>query len=328
MAESFCTMPDPLTPADCDLRGYDFMPFYGVRYFRSSSYMQAAARNPRAGLAAMKLWWEAWSQVPCGSLPDDDIELGMLADFGTDHRAWAKAKEIALRGFVKCSDGRLYHKELCEIALDKFDLRLKSDEKRESDRERLKAWRAKQKNTGNQPNIETKSETDNETQTETVSETPGETDNETRFVAGKRVESRDISSLRSDVGCNAPDAPPEKPMEDRWQELGEEVIAAAGTDPSRSMVQTGGVRQWLADARAVGYGYDGARDIILGVVREKAKYGGRGKPPAWFDKPVSDAIRTGTISASGIQREPAQKPKSRYQQSVEIWDNVPDIEGV
>lgn len=119
MAESFCTMPDPLTPADCDLRGYDFMPFYGVRYFRSSSYMQAAARNPRAGLAAMKLWWEAWSQVPCGSLPDDDIELGMLADFGTDHRAWAKAKEIALRGFVKCSDGRLYHKELCEIALDK-----------------------------------------------------------------------------------------------------------------------------------------------------------------------------------------------------------------
>lgn len=208
MAESFSTMPEPLTPADCDLRGYDFMPFYGVRYFRSSSYMQAAARNPRAGLAAMKLWWEAWSQVPCGSLPDDDIELGMLADFGTDKRGWAKSKEIALRGFVKCSDGRLYHKELCEIALDKFDLRLKSDEKRESDRERLKAWRAKQKNGGNQPNIETKHETDIETRDETVSETTNETDDETRFVAGKRVESRDISSLCSDIESCSPSAQP------------------------------------------------------------------------------------------------------------------------
>lgn len=207
MAESFCTMPDPLTPADCDLRGYDFMPFYGVRYFRSSSYMQAAARNPRAGLAAMKLWWEAWSQVPCGSLPDDDIELGMLADFGTDHRAWAKAKEIALRGFVKCSDGRLYHKELCEIALDKYDLRLKSDEKRESDRERLKEWRAKQKKAGKQPNIETPIETPHETHSETVSETQDETTTETRFVAGKRVESRDISSLCSDIESCSPSAP-------------------------------------------------------------------------------------------------------------------------
>lgn len=119
MAESFCTMQEPLTPEDCDLRGYDFMPLYGNRYFKSSSYMHAASENPRAGMAAMKLWWEAWYQVPCGSLPDDDIELAMLADFGTDKRGWAKAKEIALRGFVKCSDGRLYHKELCEIALDK-----------------------------------------------------------------------------------------------------------------------------------------------------------------------------------------------------------------
>lgn len=325
MAESFCTMPDPLTPADCDLRGYDFMPFYGVRYFRSSSYMQAAARNPRAGLAAMKLWWEAWSQVPCGSLPDDDIELGMLADFGTDHRAWAKAKEIALRGFVKCSDGRLYHKELCEIALDKYDLRLKSDEKRESDRERLKEWRAKQKKTVKQPNIETPIETLHETHGETVSETQDETTTETRFVAGKRVESRDTSSLRSDVGCNAPR---EKPMIDRWQDLGQEVIAAAGCDPARSMVQTGCVRQWLSDAQGMGYGWSGAREIILATVTAKAQHGGRGKPPAWFDKPVRAAIETGTIDASGIKRDPPPKAKSRQQLAAETWANVPDIEGV
>lgn len=132
---------------------------------------------------------------------------------------------------------------------------------------------------------------------------------------------------KGDVGCNRA-TEIEKPITDRWQELGEEVIAAAGTDPSRSMVQTGGVRQWLMDAKALGYSYDGARELVLGVVREKSRYGGRGKPPAWFDKPVQDALRTGTIVATGIQREPVQKPKSRQQLAAETWANVPDIEGV
>lgn len=276
-------LPAPLTPPDCDLRGYDFMPFYGMRYFRSSSYMQAAAKNPRAGMAAMKLWWEAWSQVPCGSLPDDDIELGMLADFGTDQKGWAKAKEIALRGFVKCSDGRLYHKELCEIALDKFDLRLKSDEKREADRERLKAWRAKQKDGGKQANIETHPEAQDETNNETVSETQ----DETRFVGGKRVESREIiSSLRSDTPCGPPAPSKPSPRGSRlpadWTPTDADRAFALGLGLNPSDIAPQFADFWHAKAGAGGVKLDWAATWRGWCRRDAEKRGGpkpiAGKP--------------------------------------------------
>ena len=61
-------LPEPLSPPDCDLRGYDFMPLFGQRLFGSAFY-SLALTNPRAGLAGMKLWWEAWLQRPAGSLP-------------------------------------------------------------------------------------------------------------------------------------------------------------------------------------------------------------------------------------------------------------------
>lgn len=311
MAESFCTMPEPLTPVDCDLRGYDFMPFYGVRYFRSSSYMQAAARNPRAGLAAMKLWWEAWSQVPCGSLPDDDIELGMLADFGTDKRGWAKAKEIALRGFVKCSDGRLYHKELCEIALDKFDLRLKSGEKREADRERLKAWRAKQKNGGNQPNIEDNFETNDETKTETVTETHDETNIETRFVAGKRVESRDISSLCSDIESCSPSAQPTPRKTDPrgsrlpadWSPTDEMRTFALGLGLNPTDIGEQFRDYWLATAGAKG---------------RKADWGATWR--GWCRREAER--KPGTLLASSLPG----RPVSRQERVQEAFANAPRLE--
>ena len=44
-------LPAPMSPPECDLRGYDFMPLFGNRLFGSSLYAKAL-RNPRAGLAA------------------------------------------------------------------------------------------------------------------------------------------------------------------------------------------------------------------------------------------------------------------------------------
>ena len=121
--------PAPLSPADCDLRGYDFMPLFGNRLFNSHLYRKAI-RDPRAGLAAIKLWWVAWQQCPAGSLPDDDDDLAMLADFGLDTKAWAKVRDLALHGFVKCSDGRLYHPVLCTEAVKAFNGRRKERERK------------------------------------------------------------------------------------------------------------------------------------------------------------------------------------------------------
>lgn len=63
--------------------------------------------------AAVSLWCVAWHQVPAGSLPDDDR---LLARFSGAGPAWRKLREGALRGFVKCSDGRLYHSTIAEKA--------------------------------------------------------------------------------------------------------------------------------------------------------------------------------------------------------------------
>lgn len=131
-------LPDPLTPADCDLRGYDFMPLHGGKLFGSRFYMKSL-RNPRAGLAAIKLWWAAWQQCPAGSLPNDDDDLSILADFGTDTKGWTKCRDVALHGFVLCSDGRLYHPMLCAEAKDAYARRV-------SERERKAAQRAAKKN--------------------------------------------------------------------------------------------------------------------------------------------------------------------------------------
>lgn len=84
-----------------------------------------------------------------------------------------------------------------------------------------------------------------------------------------------------------------------WMRLGNEVLDAAGVDPAKSMVRTGEVRQWLADARDRGYGYDAAREVILSAIREKCERGaGQGKPPAWFRIPVQEALASGAIAAS------------------------------
>lgn len=63
--------------------------------------------------AAVGLWCRAWLQKPPGSLPHDDRVLASWSGAG---KRWAKVREVALRGFVLCSDGRLYHPVLCQDA--------------------------------------------------------------------------------------------------------------------------------------------------------------------------------------------------------------------
>src|SRR5690606_6486157 len=68
----------------------------------------------RAGLI---LWLKSYHQVPAASLPDDDVALARLAEFGRDVRGWKKVRDVALRGWVLCDDGRLYHPVVAEKAL-------------------------------------------------------------------------------------------------------------------------------------------------------------------------------------------------------------------
>jgi hypothetical protein len=116
-------MTAPLTPPDCDLRGLPFMPLDVVRLIDSDL---AALSTGEEFKAAVTLWCKAWLQVPAASLPDDDRILAHLSGAGP---RWKRVKDMALRGFVLCSDGRWYHSVIAEKAAEAWAFRLKQRSK-------------------------------------------------------------------------------------------------------------------------------------------------------------------------------------------------------
>lgn len=70
--------------------------------------------------AAVALWCKAWTQAPAGSLPADDRVLAHLS--GTGNR-WKKIKNMALRGWIQCADGRLYHQVVSEQVMTAWSAR-------------------------------------------------------------------------------------------------------------------------------------------------------------------------------------------------------------
>ncbi len=106
--------PEPLTPPDLDLRSFGYMPLEVVRLRDSDLVVLASGEEFRA---AVLLWCAAWHQVPAGSVPKDERMLANLAGFGRDIKGWRSVSDAALRGFVECSDGRLYHPVIADIAI-------------------------------------------------------------------------------------------------------------------------------------------------------------------------------------------------------------------
>lgn len=125
-------LPDPLTPPDCDLRAFRDMPL-DVQRLRDSDLM---LESPEAILAALHLWMAAWHQVPAASLPDDDRSLARYAGYGRSTRAWEEVRDAALRGWIVCADGRLYHPVLAQKANSAWRKRLEHEFVRARDRHR------------------------------------------------------------------------------------------------------------------------------------------------------------------------------------------------
>lgn len=146
-------LPAPLVLPETDCRGLDgFM--LNVERLMASELVALSTHEEIA--AALFLWCRAWKQLPASSLPDDDKVLAAFARLPLVR--FRKVRAAALRGFIKCSDGRLYHRVLAEEAAKAYAKSRRFKQKRETDAERLRRWR------------------------ETHSETPGETPPETRFV--------------------------------------------------------------------------------------------------------------------------------------------------
>nr|GAT43709.1 predicted protein [Mycena chlorophos] len=132
--------PEPLVPSCVDLQDFAFFPLDVVRLRDSMLAVEATGEEFRA---AVLLWCASWHQVPAASLPDNDAALAKYAGYGrTEMDAWLKVREAALRGFVKCVDGRLYHRTLSEKACEAWDGKLRLRHKRECERIKKASARA------------------------------------------------------------------------------------------------------------------------------------------------------------------------------------------
>ncbi len=132
-------LPDPMVPADVDLRDFGFMPLEVLR-LRDSDL--ATLANGEQFKAAVLLWCYSWHQVPAASIPEDDRILAKHSGAATN---WKKVKQEALRGFVKCSDGRLYHPVVAARAMEAWGRREEFREVKDNKDSRQKRWREKVK---------------------------------------------------------------------------------------------------------------------------------------------------------------------------------------
>lgn len=82
------------------------------RLLESDFWLSTNGEESRAGLC---LWLKSFKQLPAGSLPDDDTSLARLCQLAPDQ--WSSVRPKALHGWIKCDDGRLYHKTVSEKVL-------------------------------------------------------------------------------------------------------------------------------------------------------------------------------------------------------------------
>jgi len=119
-------LPAPLAHADLDLRDFAYMPLDVVRLRDSDLAASSTAEEFRA---AVLLWCASWHQIPAGSLPDDDMVLSRLAGFGRVVNEWREHKVGALRNWIKCVDGRLYHPTVSSKANEAWEAKQKQRER-------------------------------------------------------------------------------------------------------------------------------------------------------------------------------------------------------
>lgn len=124
---------EPLVSADVDLRDFDYIPLYADRLFNSDTWGLCDADEK---IAALHLWCSAWHEEPAGSLPNNDRLLASRAGYGVAVKSFLAVKKNAMRGWVLCTDGRLYHPVVASIALDVWKTKRKKKAENAADRAR------------------------------------------------------------------------------------------------------------------------------------------------------------------------------------------------
>lgn len=260
--------------------------------------------------AAVGLWCRAWKQTPPGSLPDDDR---VLAAFSGAGKAWPKVKGMALRGFVKCSDGRLYHSTLCDDVVRASKWKAESEagkagaaDRKRKEREKRSRLFAELKSRGVTPafNVPTAELRTLITQYVTPPVTPPVTVTVTAIQRQDRTgQEREDDGIGS-AGANRPHTDvsreTEKPQPDQLALLETKLREAAGwqNEPAPMLAVTGQI-QALIDAGAV------LETDVLPTVRALAPQC-RGRTSWKYFLNAIAQSRDDRISASTLVSQPRQ----------------------
>lgn len=285
-------LPDPMTPPDCDLRGLPFMQLDVVRMMDSDLFALSSGDEFKAAIA---LWCKAWLQVPAASLPDDDRVLAHLSCAGTK---WKKVKSMALRGWMKCADGRLYHPVVAEKALHAWKARV-------TQRERAaKRWHKQDKSQGIAEN--TASENAGAYATACEKPMPRHNHGTSHGNAIERERESNIPSLRS--GRSAPITVPDQPVDARTR-LFAEGKATLSHMTGKSASQCGALLgRWLKTC-------GDQCDLLLSVIHDAADQRPAEAVP-WIERAIQSRISASPASLTRTERVAA------------AWANVPDFPGV
>jgi hypothetical protein len=151
--QSMANTPEPPISSDANVRSIADMPLAVETIFAFAKEVSLQVLG-----AAMLLRCWAWHQVPTGSLLDNDEALAAMVGLRRD--VWQRLRALALDGFARCSDGRLYHHGIVERALAVLADVEKKEKRMAADRRRQKASYDRRKlarETGNgtpEPNAE------------------------------------------------------------------------------------------------------------------------------------------------------------------------------
>ena len=128
------TRPIPY-PADTRAKGWRFEVDY--EKVEQSDTWDLATEVPMAQPALLMMWLMAWTQVPCGSLPNDENLIRVKCRIPPKY--WPTLKPILMRNWWLAEDGRLYHDTLVLRVREMLEYRRKESERRNRNRGKLAA---------------------------------------------------------------------------------------------------------------------------------------------------------------------------------------------
>lgn len=231
------------------MQDFPHTPILRSRLFGSSFHARTTDSEWRAGVT---LWLKAWEQVPAGSLPDDDIELCRLAELARDLKTWKKLKAGAMRGWVLCSDGRLYHPVVAEVVRNAVDA--KTAQRDKTVKARIAALQKALEQASDTNKKETLTEeirklSLSQSQKEFLSVTGPVTESKRREEKGREEKRRDIDSSEANASGGKP--PKLTDPDEIILGYGLPMLTAAGNADKHARSFLGGLRKEHGDEAVI-----------------------------------------------------------------------------